>query len=178
MLLAAASGCVTEVEPPPSVTLPKEAFRYERFIQSYGGLLTADRVTVQAVTAYRKDIALAVTEGYHLKRELEDRIELVNKDPTFKTDPLRLMFRELKIEARQSITIVFSDLPLLRKEDPPVLLLFQAEGIARLRSDDEDLIADKLIMRNDEVRGFDANGRPLDRAAMRPVRRTTEPRKQ
>lgn len=160
-LAIAASGCVSEVVAPPTVTLPKEAFRYERFLEATT-LVDADRITLQLVHAYRKDIGIATTEGSHLRRETPDRIELENKDPDDPSAPLRLSLRNLHLSARQSIVVVFSDLPLLRNEDPPVLVLLSAEGLVRFRGDGVELLADRVIARNDEVKGFGADGRPIE----------------
>src|SRR5262245_28245501 len=71
----AAPACVTEIEGQKAVTLPKEAFRYERFIEA-AGYLDADSVTIQLLTAYRKDCGIATTASNHLRRETTDRIEL------------------------------------------------------------------------------------------------------
>ena len=89
-----------------------------------------------------------------------DWIELENKDPDSPGDNLQLALRNLHVSARRSIVIVFSDLPLIRKEDPPVLVLVEAQGLVRFRSDGVELHADRVIVRNDEARAFTQDGRP------------------
>lgn len=155
----ALAGCITEVDPGPTVVLPPEAVRFERFIDARGEF-SADRVTIQAVTAYRREIAAITTEGYHTKRETPDRIELVNNQPDFKADPLRLAFRNLSVKARESIVVVFSDVPLLKQDPNPTLVLLEGEGLAHLKSSGVDLLADKVVVVNDDAKGFHADGRP------------------
>lgn len=158
------ANCVTEEVTQKTVTLPKEAYRYERFIEATT-LVDADRVTLQLLHAYRKDIGIATTEGSHLRRETPDRIELENKNPDDPSAPMRLSLRNLHVSARQSIVVVFSDLPLLRNEDPPVLVLLNAEGLVHFRGDGVTLHADRVIARNDEVKGFASDGRAIDSRA-------------
>jgi hypothetical protein len=168
-LLAAAAlslaACVTEVESPPVVSLPPEAHRFERFLEATSQI-TADRVTVQALTAYKKDIGIITTSGgYHLRREEPDRLSIVNQAPRHGSDPVRITFRNMRIDARERIDVVFSDLPLLELQDgeDPVLVLFAAEGLARFRGDGVDLLADRIVVRNDEARAFAKDGRALTR---------------
>ncbi len=160
----AGPACVTEIEGQKSVTLPKEAFRYERFIEA-AGYLDADSVTIQVLTAYRKDCGIATTASNHLRRETTDRIELENKDPDSPGDNLQLALRNLHVSARRSIVVVFSDLPLIRNEDPPVLVLVEAQGLVRFKSDGVELHADRIIVRNDEARAFTLDGRPVGSAS-------------
>ncbi len=154
-----AGACTTEVEGPPMITLPKEAYRYERFIEATT-FLDADTVTIQALTSYRKDVGIATDRDLHLRRELKDRIEIENKDPDAPGNPIKVSLRNLHISARKSISIVFSDLPLIRKEPEPVLVLVEAEGLVHLRGDGVDLHSDRVIVRNDEAKAFDAHGAP------------------
>lgn len=161
VLCLGSATCVTEKVAPPTVTLPKEAFRYERFIEATT-LIDADDVTLQVLHAYRKDIGIATTEGSHLRRETPDRIELENKDPDDPSAPLRLSLRNMHVSARRSIKVVFSDLPLLRKEDPPIIVLAHAEGLVHFRGDGVDLHADKVIARNDQVKGYATDGREIE----------------
>jgi hypothetical protein len=152
------AGCVSEVEPQKTVTLPKEAYRYERFIEA-ATIIEADHVTVQLLTHYRKkDIAIVTSDAVHLKRETPDRIELKSRDESGFGDPLGLTVRNMNVRARRSITVIFSDVPLLRNEDPPVIVLVHAEGLVRFRGDGVELHEDRVIVRNDEVKGFSTDG--------------------
>jgi hypothetical protein len=153
LVAASLAGCITEVEGQPVVTLPKEAFRYERFIEA-PTFLDADRVTIQALTAYRKDVGIATDRELHMRRETKDRIEVESKDPDSLGDPVKLSLRNMHVTARKSVTIIFSDLPLLRKDDPPVLVLVEAEGLVHFRGDGVDLHSDRVIVRNDEAKAF------------------------
>ncbi len=157
--LLGAAGCVTELDPGEIVVLPAEAYRYERFIEAESEL-SADRVLIEAVCAYRKDFAPVVNEDYHSKEITPDRITLVNLDTRFPQNPVTLSFRNMRVLGRERIEVRFSDEPL-KDQAQPVLLLLEATGVAHFRGDGVDVTAERVVIRNDEVRGFMANGRPV-----------------
>ncbi|MBI4878428.1 MAG: hypothetical protein HY812_02040 [Planctomycetes bacterium] len=158
--LLGAAGCVSELDPGQVVVLPPEAYRSERFIEAECEL-SADRVVIEAVRAYRKDFAPIIDEDYHSKEITPDRITLVNLDSRFPQNPVTLSFRNMRVFGRERIEVVFSDAPLLKGEAEPLLLLLVGKGVAHFRGDGVDLTADRVVIRNDEVKGFMADGRPV-----------------
>lgn len=152
-----APSCVQEVDPGPVVVLPEESIRYERFIQADTDLV-ADRVTIQAVTAYRKDVAPIVSEQLHTKHVTPDRIVLTSQDDRLRGQPVSVSFRNMRVRARERIEVVFSDVPLLTGSREGPLLLVVAEGIASFRGPGIDLVSDRIVIRNDEVKAFGPDG--------------------
>lgn len=150
-------GCVQEVDHSSVVTLPPESYLYERFIDA-SVTFTADRITVEALRAYRKDCVVVVDKERHSREVGVSRIVLKNLDSGDPRNPVSLMFRNMRIKARERIDVVFSDLPLRRNDPSPVILLFVGDGVAHLRGDGVDLTASRIVIRNDEVRGFLKDG--------------------
>lgn len=159
VLLAA---CVQEIDTGPMVILPEESVRYERFIQADSDLM-ADRITIQAVTAYRKDVATIVNEQFHTKQITPTRITLTSRVDPLRGQPVSLSFRNMRVRAREKIEVVFSDVPLLGDSPDGPILLVVADGLASLRGGGVDAIADRLVIRNDQVKAFGADGneRPI-----------------
>ncbi len=158
--LFAGAGCITVEDPGPVVVLPPESVRFERFIEA-SSTLTADSVLIEAVTAYRKDMIPKANEDFHSKEVTRDRIRLVNLDARFANPPVSMQFRNLDIRARERIEVVFSDQPLLRGDDAPTVLTVIGKGVARLRGAGVDVIGERIVIRNDEVQAFLADGRPI-----------------
>ncbi len=160
--LHALSACVQEIDPGPVVVLPEEAIRYERFIQADTDLV-ADRVTIQAVTAYRKDVAPIVNEHLHTKQITPTRIVLTSQDDRLRGQPVSVAFRNMRVRARERIEVVFSDVPLRGDSPDGPVLLVVAEGIASLKGGGVDLTSDRIVIRNDEVKAFgrDGQARPV-----------------
>lgn len=154
------AGCVTVEDPGPVVVLPPESVRYERFIEA-PSTLSADSVLVEAVTAYRKDMVPIINDDFHSKEVTRDRIRLVNLDARYGNQPVSLQFRNLRIQARERIEVVFSDQPLLRGDDEPSILIVIGKGVARLRGAGVDLVGEKIVIRNDQVQAFLADGRAV-----------------
>ncbi|MCC7169780.1 MAG: hypothetical protein IT459_04960 [Planctomycetes bacterium] len=140
------------------VRLPPGSEAFERFINA-PGQFTADRITVQALTAYRKDVVPITSPESHLRTVTPDRIELVNKTPEVPSDPVRLSFRQFHLAARESLTVIFSDVPLKHPERDPILLIV-GEGVAKLVSPTETLLAERVVIRNGEAKAFRADGQP------------------
>lgn len=153
-------ACVASEDPGPVVVLPPEAYRYERFIEA-PTRLTADRVLVEAVLAYRKDVAPVINEDYHTKEITPDRIRLVNLDTRFTQNPVSLAFRNMQIRARQSIEVRFSNVPLLTEQEEPPVILVEAFGVVSLKGAGADVIAEKVVIRNHEVKAFLGDGREI-----------------
>lgn len=152
-------ACVTEpAEDESVVRLPPGSEEFERFINA-PGQFTADRITVQALTAYRKDVVPITSPESHLRTVTPDRIELVNKTPEVPSDPVRLSFRQFHLAARESLTVIFSDVPLKHPERDPILLIV-GEGVAKLVSPTESLLAERVVIRNGEAKAFRADGQP------------------
>jgi len=157
--LAVLPACVSEEDVGPVVILPPEAYRYERFIESPTEL-TADRVLVQAVTAYKRDVAPIVDESAHIKEITPNAVRLINRSSSNRHLPVSLSFRNLRIRARERIEVKFSDEPLEEAESPPILLVI-AEGVATFRGDGVSVTADRLVIRNDEIRAFLKSGQAI-----------------
>jgi hypothetical protein len=152
-------GCVTEPATDESIVqLPPGSEEFERFINA-PGQFTADRITIQALTAYRKDVAPVTSPESHLRSVTPDRIELTNKTPEVPGDPVRLSFRQLHLAARESLTVIFSDVPLQHPERDPILLIV-GNGVAKLVSPTETLLADRVVIRNGEAQAFRSDGQP------------------
>lgn len=152
-------SCVTEpAEDDSVVRLPPGSEAFERFINA-PGQFTADRITVQALTAYRKDVVPITSPESHLRTVTPDRIELINKTPEVPSDPVRLSFRQFHLAARESLTVIFSDVPLKHPERDPILLIV-GEGVAKLVSPTETLLAERVVIRNGEAMAFRADGQP------------------
>lgn len=159
LLALAGPGCVTEPATDESIVrLPPGSEEFERYINA-PGQFTADRITVQALTAYRKDVAPVTSPESHLRSVTPDRIELTNKTPGEPGDPVRLSFRELHLAARESLTVIFSDVPLRHPERDPILLIV-GEGVAKLVSPTGTLLAERVVIRNGEALAFRADGQP------------------
>jgi hypothetical protein len=142
------------------VVLPPEADRYERFINR-ATHLSADRITVHTLTAYRKDMGLAVDPDLHTQAISDTRITLKNEAPAALNNPVRVSFRNLFLAGREQIEIVFSDAPLLEGEKEPRIVRIVAEGVAHLDGDGVELIGDRIVVENDDAKAFTAEGRPL-----------------
>ena len=158
-LLAVLPACVTEEDVGPIVVLPPEAYRYERFIESPTEL-TADIVVVQAVRAYKRDVAPIVDEGAHIREITRDSLRLTNRSSRNSHSPVALSFRNLRIRARERIEVLFSDEPLKEAENPPILLVV-ANGVANFRGDGVDVTADRIVIRNHEIRAFLKSGQAV-----------------
>ena len=158
--VALAFGCTTErVADGTIVQLPPGSEAFERYINS-PGQLTADRIVVQTLTAYRGDVAPVTTPEAHTRSVTPDRIELKNKNQGGFADPVRLSFRSLHLAARDSLEVRFSDVPLEHLDRDPIVLII-AEGVAKFDSVDTSLLAEKIVIRNGEALAFRADGQPM-----------------
>lgn len=154
------AGCVTEEDPGLMVVLPPEAYRFERFIESPTEL-SADRIVVEAVRAYRKDLAPIIDEDFHTKEITPDRITLQNRSSSGGRHPVSVSFRSMRIRARDRIEVIFSDVPLLKDQEKPPILLMVANGVAHFKGDGLDVIADRIVLRNDEIKAYLKDGREI-----------------
>ncbi len=156
-----ASGCVTEpAEEENVVVLPADARRFERFIDA-PTLVRADRVIVEAVTHYRKDMAPIVDRDQHSKTVTPTRIELVNHSDPLTGRPVALSFRNLRIEARERIEVRLSDVTLLNDNPKPILIRVVGDGLAHVEGTGVDVIGERILIENDQVKAFNAEGREL-----------------
>ncbi|MFH0946798.1 MAG: hypothetical protein V2A76_16510 [Planctomycetota bacterium] len=158
--LGLSAGCITEEDVGPMVVLPPEAYRYERFIESPTEL-SADRVLIEAVRAYRRDLAPIIDEDFHTKEITPDRITLRNRGSQGGRNPVSVSFRNMRIQAREQIEVVFSDVPLLKEQEQPPILLMVANGVAHFRGDGLDVTADRIVLRNHEIKSYLKDGREI-----------------
>lgn len=155
LLLFGSPSCVTEVDPGPIIELPASVVRFiEEPTQ-----IDADRILIEAARQFRGDIVPIVNRDEHLKVVTPDKIQLTNRGVPMVSPPVTLNFRDLLLRARERIEVRFSDKPL-QVSDPAdaVALLVIAEGIAHMEGPGYELTAQKIVIRNDEVRAFDENG--------------------
>ncbi len=160
--LFSATGCVTEkASDEQIVVLPKDAIRFERFINT-PTTLRADRVIVEAVTHYRKDMAPIVDTDLHSKTVTPTRIELVNHSDPLRGRPVALSFRELRIEARERIEVRLSDVTLLNDNPNPILVRVVGDGLAHLEGvGGVDVIGERVLVENDHAKAFNAEGKEI-----------------
>lgn len=157
-LLTGSAACVQQREGAgPVVRLPPEAVRFERFLEGEG-TLRADRVAVWLVRDYRRDVAPIVDEEAHVREITPDRIRLTAAGAG-RPPPVRLALRNLRIAARRSIDVRFSDRPLVESPDRPLLVHIVADGLAALDCAAGRLVGERIEIENDRATAYDAKGR-------------------
>ena len=154
LLIAAAAACVSEIDDGDVVVLPANV---DRFVQEPTRFV-ADEVVIECARQFRAEMAPSVNQDFHTKTITPDRIRLQNLEPGFSNQPVVLTFRNMEVKARQQIDVRFSDKSLIRDGEDAVVVLVIGHGVASLEGPGYEVTAPKVVIRNDRVAAFGANG--------------------